>query len=550
MERSLHPAEPFSVSGNIVDLLHGRIYQGTLKIDQGRISEIEEDRGKYSTFIVPGFVDAHVHVESSMLTPAEFGRIAAVHGTVACVADPHEIANVMGLAGIEYMLESSSGTPYKLFFGAPSCVPATPFETSGAVLGPREITELLAREEIRFLSEVMNYPGVIGREPSIMRKIEAARALGKRIDGHAPGLKGKALADYVGAGIETDHESLDLDEALEKMGLGMKILIREGSAARDFDRLEGLLENHSRMCMFCCDDLHPDDLIHSHINGLVKRALGSGHDPVKVLRCACLNPVLHYDLPVGLLREGDPADFLVVDDLKSLNVLKTYVGGRLVAEQGEPCLDHRSPRVVNVFHARPKRPEDFRIRYTGGQANVMEAFDGRLFTGWARVQAVNDSGLAVSEPGADILKITVVNRYQDAPPALGFVKGFGLKQGAIASSVAHDSHNIVAVGVSDVDLCNAVNMIIETQGGLAVAGKDARGFMRLPIAGLMSDLEGHRAAASYSGLQAQVKNLGSVLKAPFITLSFMALPVIPRLKMTDRGLFDAEGFRPVKVFSV
>jgi len=540
--------EPFAISGNIVDLLHGRVYPGTIRVGQGRITEIDEDRRKYPNFLIPGFVDAHIHIESSMLTPAEFGRMAAVHGTVACVADPHEIANVLGMAGIEYMLGNSAGTPFKVFFGAPSCVPATPFETSGAVLGPLEVSELLARDEIRFLGEVMNYPGVIGREPSIMKKIEAARALGRRIDGHAPGLRGKALADYIGAGIETDHESLDLDEALEKISLGMKILIREGSAARDFDKLEGLLDGYSHRCMFCCDDLHPDSLIHSHINGLVKRAVGNGHDPLKVLRCACLNPILHYDLPVGLLREGDPADFLVIDDLKGLHVLKTYIGGIPVAEAGQPLLEHAGSGIANAFRACPKKPGDFMIGSAIGPANVMEAFDGQLFTGRLKVHLKDDGGFAVTDPSGDILKIAVVNRYQDSPPAVGFVKGFGLKQGAIASSVAHDSHNIVAVGVSDSDICDAVNLVIENRGGLAAAGKDLREFMALPVAGLMSVEDGWKAAASYSQLQAQVKRLGSDLKSPFITLSFMALPVIPRLKMTDRGLFDAEAFRPVDVF--
>jgi adenine deaminase len=549
MNQSSDQTKPFSLSGNIVDLLHGRVYPGTVRIEKGRISGIDEDRGTYPTYLIPGFVDAHIHIESSMLTPAEFGRMASVHGTVACVADPHEIANVMGMAGVQYMLEDSVGTPFKLFFGAPSCVPATPFETSGAVLGPREVSELLARDDIRFLSEVMNYPGVIGRDPSLMKKIDAARALGKRIDGHAPGLRGKALADYISAGIETDHETLDLDEALEKISLGMKILIREGSAARDFDKLEGLLDGHGNQCMFCCDDLHPDDLVRSHIDSLVRRAIGNGHDPLNILRCACLNPVLHYDLPVGLLREGDPADFLVADDLKGLNILKTYIGGNLVAEMGRPLSAHAQSRIVNIFHSLPKAPEDFRIRSSGGPANIMEAYDGQLCTGWLKEPVRDDGGFALTDPAGDILKIVVVNRYRDSPPAAGFVKGFGLRHGAMASSVAHDSHNIVAVGVSDTDICHAVNLLIEHKGGLAVAGKDFREYMPLPVAGLMSDQDGWKSAASYSRLQESARGLGSQLKAPFITLSFMALPVIPKLKMTDRGLFDAEAFQPVEVFS-
>jgi adenine deaminase len=540
--------EPFVVSGNIADVIHGRIYPGTLFIQGGKISGIKEDPRPHSVHIIPGFVDAHVHIESSMLTPAEFGRVASIHGTVACVSDPHEIANVLGIAGIEYMLQSSAKTPFKSFFGAPSCVPATSFETSGAVIGPGQVSALLSRDEIRFLTEVMNYPGVIAREPSLMKKIEAARAAGKCIDGHAPGLRGKALADYINAGILTDHETLDMDEALEKISLGMNIIIREGSAAKDFENLEGLITEHSVMCMFCTDDIHPDDLMHSHINGIVRRAIRNGHDIMKVLRCACLNPVRHYGLPVGLIREGDPADFVVVDDMKDLTILRTYIGGELAAEEGKPLLKHEEPKIVNIFHAHPKRSEEFKIRALGNIANIIKAEDGSLFTGWIKEPVRVIDGHAIPEADKDILKITVVNRYKDMPPAVGFVKGFGLKHGALASSVAHDSHNIVAVGASDEDICAAINILIENRGGLAVTSKDIREFMPLPIAGLMSDKDGWEAAYRYSLVQRSVRGLGSTLEAPFITLSFMALLVIPRLKMSDLGLFDSEGFTRIQVF--
>jgi adenine deaminase len=540
--------ERFHISGNIVDVVRERVYPGTLLIDGGKITRIREDSGPYSSYLIPGLVDAHVHIESSMLTPVEFARVASTHGTVACVSDPHEIANVLGMEGVDYMIRDSTLTPLKFFFGAPSCVPATPFETSGAVIGADEIAALLARKEIRFLSEVMNYPGVVAREPSLMKKIEAARALSKRVDGHAPGLRGETLARYVSAGIETDHETPDMDEALEKIGLGMKILIREGSAAKDFERLEGLIAKHSGMCMLCTDDMHPDDLIRSHIDGLVRRAIRKGHDPMNVLRCASLNPVRHYGLPVGLLQEGDPADFAVVDDLGNFHVLKTFVDGELAAEEGRPLLGPRTPEIVNVFRALPKGIEDFRIRDRGEKANVIEAGDGLLITGWTRETPRVINGFAVADADRDILKIAVVNRYRDAPPSVGFVKGFGLRHGAIASSVAHDSHNIVAVGASDEALCSVVNTLVANRGGLAATNRDGRDFLALPIAGLMSDKDGWETASRYSRLQRLAGELGSPLSAPFITLSFMALIVIPKLKMSDQGLFDAESFSPIDVF--
>ena len=540
--------ETVTISGNIVDILEGRIFPGKLLISGGRIVDITQDRQPGSTFIIPGFIDAHVHIESSMLTPSEFARVAVTHGAVACVCDPHEIANVLGLNGVEYMIEDSKMSLFKFFFGAPSCVPATPFETSGASIGPGEVAALLSQSEIRYLSEVMNYPGVISREPSIMEKIEAARARGKRIDGHAPGLIGDTLARYVSAGISTDHEALDRHEAEEKISLGMKILIREGSAAKDLDRLHGLLDKHSGMCMFCSDDKHPDDLVLAHIDDLVRRSVRKGHEPMKALRCACLNPVEHYGLPVGLLRKGDPADFAVVDNLGDFTVLQTFINGNLVAEGGKTLLTHVQPLIRNVFHARPVRREEFVLRASQGPANIIAAADGQLLTGWVRETPAVIDGHAVSDVGRDILKIAVVNRYRECTPSVGLIRGFGLKQGAIASSVAHDSHNIVAVGVSDEDLCTAVNMVIAHRGGLAAAGGSVRESIALPIAGLMSDRDGWEVASDYSRLQQVVREFGSPLKAPFLTLSFMALLVIPRLKMSDKGLFDAQAFTPVRVF--
>ncbi|MDT8272357.1 MAG: adenine deaminase [Desulfomonilia bacterium] len=539
----------FTVSGTIVDVVGTRIYSGTLYIREGKIVRIDPEAGNFSSFIMPGFIDAHVHIESSMLTPYEFARVAVTHGTVAAVADPHEIANVLGMRGVEFMMNSAAKSPFNYVFGAPSCVPATPFETSGASLGPSEVACLLGRDDIGFLSEVMNYPGVIARDPQLMEKIESASKCGKKIDGHAPGLRGEDLKKYRQAGIETDHETLGLDEALEKLRLGMKILIREGSAAKDLERFHCLIDDHSSDCMFCTDDLHPDDLVSGHINSLVSTACRQGHDLMKVLRCACLNPAWHYNIPVGLLQMGDPADFIVVENLEEFTIRETYLEGRTVARRGKPLLDRIGVEPVNVFAAAGKHVNDFRIEGKGIPANIMVATDGELVTGWMRTSPRVEHGCVVSDPHRDILKIAVVNRYQDRPPALGLVRGFGLKKGAIASSVAHDSHNIVAVGVSDVDLCKAVNSVIEHRGGLVVVHDDRTAVLPLPVAGIVSDGDAWEVARLYSELQEETTRLGSPLNAPFLTLSFMALLVIPHLKVSDKGLFDADRFALIDLFA-
>ena len=538
----------FAISGNIVDVIAGRIFPGTLLISDDKITGIRQDHDPYSTFIVPGLVDAHVHIESSMLTPHEFARAAVIHGTLSAVCDPHEIANVLGMAGITYMLENACTSPFMFSFGAPSCVPATPFETSGATLDAAQIEVLLKRKEISHLSEVMNFPGVLSHAPEIMRKIEIAKKYGKPIDGHAPGLRGDTLKRYAAAGITTDHETLSLDEAIEKIDSGMNILIREGSAAKDFEKLHSLIERRSEVCMFCCDDIHPDDLVRGYMDEIVKRAIVHGLDPIKVLKCACLNPGKHYDLPMGLLQEGDPADFLVVDSLENFTVLKAYIKGTLVAQDGKSLLDYKQGEIINAFHAGLKSRGEFSIKAGSGPANIIEAKDGALITGWLRETPNVRGGRAVSDPGRDILKIAVVNRYQASPPAVGFVKGFGLKKGAIASSVAHDSHNVIAVGVTDENLCNAVNMVIENKGGLAVACGGLREVLPLPIAGLMSDAPAWEVAPRYSRFQSLARDLGSRMGAPFITLSFMSLLVIPRLKLGNHGLFDTDAFNQRDLF--
>jgi adenine deaminase len=538
-----------SLSGNIVDLVGRRIFPGRVEWSGGRIRRIVPEPGRrYARTIAPGFVDAHVHIESSMLPPAEFARQAVVHGTVAAVSDPHEIANVLGLAGVDYMLAEARRTPCRILFGAPACVPATPFETAGAALGPRAVAALLARPEIGYLSEMMDFPGVLRRDPAVLAKIAAARGRGKPVDGHAPGLRGRAAADYAAAGITTDHECFTLAEARDKIAAGMRILIREGSAAKNFAALAPLLRTHPESCMFCCDDQHPHELVRRHIDHHVRRALAAGASRLDALACATLNPVRHYGLPVGLLQPGDPADFIVFTGWRRLRVRRTYLRGRLVARDGRSRLPRRPARIVNAFRARRRRPEDFRVAAQPGRLQVIGAIDGQLITRRLRLRPRVVDGAAVADPARDILKLAVVNRYAPhAPVAVGFIRGFGLRSGALASSVAHDSHNIVAVGADDASLAAAVNAIIAHRGGVVAVGRGRPCLLPLPIAGLMSNQDGRAVARKYAQVDARARRLGSRLASPFMTLSFMALLVIPDLKLSDRGLFSGArwAFQPL-----
>ena len=536
------------VSGNIVDVVNSRIYPGTVQIVNGRITDIREEPHPYKSYLVPGLVDAHIHIESSMLPPSEFARAAVIHGTVATVSDPHEIANVMGTAGVKYMVENAATVPVKFFFGAPSCVPASPFETSGATLGPEETEELLMWDQIHFLGEVMNVPAVLNEDPQMMRKIRIAQQYSKVIDGHAPGLRDKDLEKYIQAGISTDHECIDREEAREKIRLGMKVQIREGSAARNFEELIPLVEEYPESCMFCSDDKHPDGLVQGHINDLVTRALQHGIDIMKVLKAACVNPVLHYRLDVGLLRKQDPADFLVIDNLKDFRVLRTLIRGEIVAEAGNSFIPRIPPQVVNNFTIKEKAISDFALAAKKSNIRVIEVIEDQLITRKGTVVPKVADGYVVPDIERDILKIAVVNRYQNAPAAVAFIRNFGLKRGAIASSVAHDSHNIIAVGVTDREICRAVNAIIQNKGGISVAAGERETVLPLPIAGIMSNEEYVRVAEQYRTMDAMAKSLGSTLHAPFMTLSFMALPVIPHLKLSDKGLFDGDRFQFVDVF--
>jgi adenine deaminase len=537
------------ISGNIVDIVHRDIFPGTIEILHGRISRIFVEQEVKPTYIIPGLIDSHIHIESSMLTPSEFARVAVVHGTVGAICDPHEIANVMGIDGVRYMMEDGASVPFKFFWGAPSCVPATNCETAGAKIDPSQVEVLLKMNRVRCLSEMMNVPGVLHRDPDVIAKIDLARSCKKVIDGHAPGVRGGELEQYIRAGISTDHECLSRSEALEKIQLGMKVQIREGSAAKNFDELIPITKEHSDSCMFCSDDKHPDDLMRGHINLMVKQAIHEGIDKIDVLRIASFNPVEHYNLDVGLLQEGDPADFLVIDDFSNLSILKTVINGRLVADRGKTLIKESSKRIVNNFNTKKKDVHDFALRDRNGKMHIIGAVDGQLVTDRYREKPKVVDNYIVSDPARDILKLTAINRYEDSPPSIGFVRNFGLKRGAIGSSVAHDSHNIVAVGVDDIDICKAVNSIIRNKGGISAVCGDTEKVLPLPVAGIMTDLSYKEVSKRYIELDRFAKELGSQLKAPFMTLSFMALLVIPEIKLSDRGLFDVANFKFIDLFS-
>ncbi len=536
----------FSISGNLVDITNRKIYAAKVTVEEGIIKKIQPlntPPQQPLDYLLPGFVDAHVHIESSMLIPSEFARLAVVHGTVVTVSDPHEIANVCGLEGIHFMIANGKTVPFKFNFGAPSCVPATPFETAGATLDAADVAALLQNEEIRYLSEMMNFPGVLNGDAEVMGKIAAARQAGKPIDGHAPGLRGEAAKKYIEAGISTDHECFTREDAQEKLEYGMKILIREGSAAKNFEALIDLLHDHPNNMMFCSDDKHPDSLVESHINELCQRAVARGIDVFHVLQAACINPVKHYGLNVGLLQEGDAADFIAVKDLKDFNVSKTYINGELVAENGVSKITRQHSGAVNHFNCTPKEAAALEVAWGNEEViPVIEALDGQLITNKVFAKPKVVDGKIVSDVEHDILKMVVVNRYHAAPIARAFIKNFGLKKGAIASSVAHDSHNIVAVGVDDESICRAVNLVIQKQGGVSCVGNQQELILPLPVAGLMSAEDGYAVARQYAEIDAGAKALGSPLSAPFMTLSFMALLVIPHLKLSDKGLFDGDRF--------
>jgi adenine deaminase len=540
-----------TLQGNIVDLFNKEIYFGEVTVEEGKITSLQKlsttnHKLQTTNYILPGFIDSHVHIESSMLVPSEFAKLAVVHGTVGTISDPHEIANVCGMAGVEFMIENGKTVPFKFHFGAPSCVPATIFETAGAALNAADVDLLLQKKEINYLSEMMNFPGVLHGDEEVMKKIASAKKYGKPVDGHAPGLRGDTAKKYIDAGISTDHECFTADEALDKLNYGMKILIREGSAAKNFEALIDLMHEHYAMMMFCSDDKHPDSLAAGHINQLCARAVAKGIDIFKVLQAACINPVLHYNMNVGLLREGDAADFIVAKDLINFEVLQTYIDGELVADKRKSFVISHPSALLNNFNCTEKTVSDFRFQTSdfGETVYAIEALDGQLITNKIICTPIIKEGFYESNVEHDILKIVVVNRYKNAPVAKAFIKNFGLQKGAIASSVAHDSHNIVAVGVDDESICKAVNLVIKEQGGVSSVSDNKEIVLALPVAGLMSNEDGYKVAAAYTAIDKMVKEeLGGTLAAPFMTLSFMALLVIPHLKLSDIGLFDGDGFK-------
>lgn len=569
------------ISGHIVDVVASRIFRGTIFIDNGKIKDIIEDDNDNSQIIMPGFVDSHVHVESSLLIPTEFARLVVPHGSVASVSDPHEIANVMGVDGVRYMIEVGKKSPFKFYFGAPSCVPATTFETAGATLNSDDIEELLSSDDIKYLGEMMNYPGVLFNDDEVSKKLEAARRHAKAVDGHAPLLKGDDLKKYCAAGISTDHECSSIEEAKEKILNGMKIQIREGSAANNFDALIDIIRDYPEKVMLCTDDAHPHELIKGHINMLVKKAIDMGYDIIDVIKAATINPVRHYNLEVGMLQKNEPADFIVIDNFKDFNILKTYIDGILVAENGKSLLESVPVDTINNFVAEKVTADDFTVVDEDCDINIIGIVKGELLTeklvGRAkRVESTSQQDYKstsrdaktqdysvksltanvqsssfnlVSDVENDILKIAVINRYEKKKPAVAFIKGFGLKKGALASSVAHDSHNVIVIGCDDESMAMAANMIIENKGGFAVYADDVKMCLPLPVAGIMTNEDAFKVAADYQRLKDLSKTLGSTLSDPFMTMEFMALLVIPKLKLSDKGLFDCEKFELISMYN-
>ncbi|AGA78262.1 adenine deaminase [Echinicola vietnamensis] len=533
----------FHIAGQLVNIPDQKISPVKMTIENGKITSVEPTESAPELYLMPGFIDAHVHVESSMLIPSEFARLAVVHGTVATVSDPHEIANVCGKKGVEYMIENGKRVNFNFYFGAPSCVPATPFETAGGEITAQDIDELLDRKEVRYLAEMMNWPGVINRDPAVMDKIALAAKHGKPVDGHAPGLKGLDAQNYISAGISTDHECFTEEEALAKLQHGMKIIVREGSAAKNFEALIDLIDDHAEHMMFCSDDKHPDNLVIGHINQLAARAVAKGKGLFKVLQAACLNPIAHYGMDVGQLRPGDPADFIICKDLKDFQVTATYIKGQKVAENGRSLLPSVASSPINNFSTSAKHPDDFKLPAPTSRAKVIEAFDGQLITRECIEDIQVLEGYAEANVAKDVLKFAVVNRYQDTVPSIAFIKNVGLKEGAIASSVGHDSHNILAVGVDNASITKAVNMIIKEKGGISAVSASKELILPLPIAGIMSAMDGYEVAKLYTQIDLLAKKMGSKLDAPYMTLSFMALLVIPALKLSDKGLFDGTSFQ-------
>lgn len=537
------------ISGHIVDIPGKRIFDGTVTVSNGKIFKIEEESvDSDAPYLLPGFIDSHIHIESTLLTPEKYAALAVTKGVVAVVSDPHEIANVLGVEGIDYMVENGRRVHFHFNFEASSCVPCTPFETAGGVIGPDEIAALLERDEICAEGEFMNAFGVITGDKGCLAKIEAAKKAGKVIDGHAPGLDKESLAKYAAAGIATDHECVTLEEAQERLSLGMTIQIREGSAASDFKALSPILADHPDHVCMCSDDKYPNELQEGYIDAMVRDAVAAGYPLWNVLGAACVEPVKLYGLRHGLLREGDGADFIAVDNLKDFNVLQTYIDGVKVFGQGCASIEKAGAPArdtyPNKFAAKEISAEDIavKVKDTDAMLKVITAADLSLRTGVESVRPKIEGGLAVADPSRDILKIIVYNRYENAAPSVAFIKGFTLRKGAMASTIAHDSHNIVATGTSDEEIVKVVNRLVALKGGIVASDGEKIAELPLPIAGLMSGEDGKEVARKYAALKQMACEMGCTFNAPFMTMAFMALPVIPDLKITDKGLFDVTKF--------
>jgi adenine deaminase len=538
----------FEIKGQYIDIVGKRIFPAAISVQEGVISAIQEIPAAPQHFILPGFIDSHVHIESSMLIPSAFARLAVIHGTIGTISDPHEIANVCGVEGVHYMINNGKKVPFHFFFGAPSCVPATTFETAGASINSEEVATLLDNKDIYYLSEMMNFPGVLFKDEEVMKKIKAAHAVGKPVDGHAPGLMGEDAQKYIEAGISTDHECFTIEEAVDKLSYGMKILIREGSAAKNFEALYELIDDHPNSVMLCSDDKHPDSLVLGHINQLCARAVAKGLNIFNVLKAACINPVVHYQLPTGMARVNDPGNFIVIEDLTHFKVAQTYINGQLVAEKGQSLIQPIDEKIINQFDTTLIKVEDIQVDLgtyptKENKIAVIEAIDGQLITNYLWEDPTITNGKIISDTNKDILKIVVYNRYHPAAPKMAFIKNFGFKHGAIASTVAHDSHNIIAVGVNDHEIVQAINTVIQEKGGISCVKEQELKVLGLPVAGLMSKDDPYMVAEAYSTIDAMAKSLGSTLGSPFMTLSFMALLVIPHLKLSDKGLFDGDRFK-------
>lgn len=535
------------IKANLIDINGRSIYPVEIQFDS-HIKRIERIDEEVSGYILPGFIDAHVHIESSMLVPSEFARWSVIHGTVGTVSDPHEIANVLGMEGVQYMIEDGKQVNFKFNFGAPSCVPATTFESAGALIDSHDVRTLLEMPEIKYLAEMMNWPGVLYQDKEVYKKIEHAKVLGLPVDGHAPGLKGAEAVEYANAGISTDHECFTIEEALDKLKAGMKIIIREGSAAKNFEALIPLIADYPERIMFCSDDKHPDYLMVSHIDELVRRSLSKGYDLYNVLTAACINPVGHYGLDVGLLKLGDPADFILIDHPGRFKVQETWINGQQVAKEGKSLIKAQKSRTINNFHVNPIASLDIKLDVAGAELQTIVAIDHQLITQseWHPTDILDDNQVSLEH---DILKLVVLNRYNQSKPAVAFIKNFGLKHGAIASTVAHDSHNIIAVGTNDEELTLAINNLTDCKGGISAIGNGQTHLLPLPVAGLMSTDDGAKVAEQYTLIDNFTKEgLGSSLISPFMTLSFMALLVIPSIKLSDQGLFDGEVFQFTQLF--